>query len=60
MRWRSRDGCIQNISGPKKNMNHETCDDQILMDLLDLLMNMHSKVWRPNGFAMGRGETLHP
>jgi hypothetical protein len=48
MRWRNRDG------------NHETYDDQILMDLLDLLWWIcTAKFWRHNGLAMSCGETLH-
>ena len=48
MRWRNCDG------------NHETYDNQILMDLLDLLWWIcTAKFWRPNGFAMSCGETLH-
>jgi hypothetical protein len=37
-------GVSKTFQAPRKNMNHETCDDQILMDLLDLLVNMHSNV----------------
>ena len=38
MRWRSRDGCTQNMSGPKTSMNHETYGGC-----------WWSKVWRPLG-----------
>ena len=38
MRWRSRDGCTQNMSGPKTSMNHETYGGC-----------WWSKVWRPMG-----------
>jgi hypothetical protein len=40
-------GVSKTFQDPRKSMNHETYDDQILMDLLDLPWCMHSQVLTP-------------